>query len=86
MTTILNKLLEVAEPIVKSYMTDVTKHDIKAINDMQIGEVRLWCVREYGTWLCYLCQDIDENKHFTGLITNLMKRREEYIDVEVMDR
>jgi len=51
-STILPKLLKVAEPIVKSYMTDVTKHDIKAINDMQIGEVRLWILGECGTWLC----------------------------------
>ena len=79
-STIINKLLKVAEPIVKSYMTDVTEHDVAAINDMQIGEVRLWLVRETGTFLCRLCQDIDENKPFTGLITHLMKRPEEYTD------
>jgi hypothetical protein len=84
-TTILNKLLKVAEPIVTSYLTDVTVHDVAAINNMQIGEVRLWCVRETGTYLCRLSQPIDENMELLPitdfvceLFDYILKRPEEF--------
>lgn len=79
-TPLQQKLIETAEPIVKHYFTDVTEHDIKAVDAMEIGEYRFWSLRNTGTWMCVLSQPIDEHKEFKGLVTTLMRRPDEWND------
>lgn len=59
MTKIAEKLIQVAAPIVQHYFTDVTEHDVAAVQKMQVGEYRLWSLRNTGTWLCSLAVAIN---------------------------
>jgi hypothetical protein len=74
------QLAAVAAPIVKNWFTDVLIHDTAAVLNMEIGEVRLWSLRESGSWLYTLKQYISEHNEFSGLITKIMKRPDEYND------
>jgi hypothetical protein len=74
------QLAAVATPIVENWFTDVLIHDTAAILNMEIGEVRLWSLRQGGTWLYTLKQSISEHNEFCGLITKIMKRPDEYND------
>jgi hypothetical protein len=80
LTTLQQKLIDVATPIVQHYFTDVTEHDTLAVSNMEIGEVRMWFLRNTGTWMCVLKQEINANVEFRGLITKLICRPDEFND------
>jgi hypothetical protein len=72
-TTIQAKMLEIATPIVKFWFTDVTVHDFLTVECMEVGEVRVWSLRQTGSWLLKLCQSVNDNKPFSLLATQLVK-------------
>lgn len=74
------QMVEIAKPVVKHWFEDVTVHDRKAVEEMQIGEARVWFLRTTGTWLCCLAQDKDSHTDFQGLITSVMRSPELYMD------
>ncbi len=76
------QLAVVASPIVqlRNLYTDVLIHDTAAVLNMEIGEVRLWSLRESGSWLYALKQYISEHNEFSGRITKIMRCPDEYND------
>lgn len=81
MTTLQQKMVQIAEPIVKHYWSDVTVHDFPAVDKMQVGEVRLWALRKTGTWLCSLAQNRDDKCEFQGIV-GWITQNPDYIDGE----
>jgi hypothetical protein len=76
MTTLQQKMVQIAEPIVKHYWSDVTDHDFPAVEMMLVGEARLWALRKTGTWLCSLAQDKDAKCDFQGIVGHIIKNPE----------
>lgn len=72
MTTLQQKMVQIAEPIVKHYWSDVTDHDFPAVEMMLVGEARLWTLRKTGTWLCTLSQAITDKRDFHGIVGHII--------------
>jgi len=72
-TTIQAKMLEIATPIVKHWFTDVLNHDFPTVEDMEVGEVRVWSLRTTGTWLLSLAQFVNDHKPVSLLATMMVR-------------
>jgi hypothetical protein len=72
-TTIQTKMLEIATPIVKYWFTDVLNHDFPIVENMEVGEVRVWSLRTTGTWLLSLAQFVNDHKPVSLLATMMVQ-------------
>ena len=54
MTTIMERLEEIAKPIIKAYHSDLTTHDRRAFERADPGDVLIWFPRECGTHMMWV--------------------------------
>lgn len=73
MNTLYKKIVEIAEPIVKRYHTDVTIHDRSTLASLQPGDVVLWACRESGShiaWLLFADPTMNAAKRRNAIFAN----------------